>query len=148
MVKRETVRRPDPDEAPALVSFVRATLGCGCPEEVLRDLRIRLHPGGFRGLPVDGVLEVGGRLLVVVCTPEAWREVAQVLPTLLATGQRIRDGAGFNRLRIVVPVARTEAVASSLGTRFSRLAAADERSFLHVVERSRVPAALVPPADG
>ena len=148
MVRREMARRPDPDEAPALASFVRATLGCGCPEEVFRDLRIRLHPRGFLGLPVEGVLEVGGRLLVVVCTPEAWRDVAQVLPTLLAAGQRIRDGAGFNRLRIVVPTARTEAVASSLGPRFSRLADADGRSFLHVVECSQVPAALVQPADG
>ena len=59
-----TGRRPDAaaasETAAELVRFVRATLGCGCPDDVLARIAIDVSEGGEPGL------DVGGRLLVRV----------------------------------------------------------------------------------
>ena len=126
--------------------FVRVELGCRCPDEVLRDIRVVDRPARFAGLPVDYALEIGRRLLVVVCPPERCGEVLAGLQGLLREAGRARDQGGFNRFRLLVPLTDRGAASQELENRFAALAGSDERAHLHLV----APAALpnIPRSDG
>ncbi len=136
------MHRPGPIESPEIVEFVRRALGCECPDEVFHDLSIDLLPERFAGLPVESVLEVGGRLLVMVCSSAHWRKADAALERILEVGLRARDAAGFNRLRIVVATPDPATAEPDLSAHFSRLSHAYERVFLHVLEPSLVPDVL------
>jgi len=126
-----------------LIAFVRGPLGCGCPDEVFSDLRIEHRPEIFAGLPVESVLEIGGRLLVVVCAPATWQEFDDALEQILEAGTRARDATSFNRLRVVAATPDPTAAQPDLTFHFSRLSNTDERTFLHVLEPTQVPKVLL-----
>ena len=113
--------------------FVREELGCRCPDEVFCDIRVVEKPAAFEGLPVDYALAIGGRLLVVVCLPERWRDVSRQLRELVHQGRQVRDQGGYNRFRLIVPTVERGAACQELETRFSVLAGADQRGHLHIV---------------
>ena len=120
--------------------FVRGELGCECPEEVFSDIQVLEKPAAWLGLPIDYALEIGGRLLVVVCLRERWHEVSRHLPELIHTGVQARDQRSLNRFRLVVPTTDRDAALEVLQSRFSALAGTDEKVHLHVVGLARLPA--------
>lgn len=122
-----------------LAGFIRDGLGCGCPDEVLDDLRVDPHPVAFAGLPVDAVVSVGGRLLVGVCVSRPWDEMDAQLEQCLATGRRLRDEGGYNRFRLVVVTGETEVARPALERSFKRFQDRDARLHLHVVEPGILP---------
>ena len=124
-----------------LIAFVRGRLGCGCPDEVFEDVRIERRPEPFAGLPVDALVRIGGRLLVVLCAPTGRREIEAALARIVTVGLTIRDAEGFNRVRVVVVTADDD-VEPVLAARFADTAGGDDRAFLHVVEPSAVPPGL------
>jgi len=81
--------------------FVRHALGCACPEETLADIRVEPPPAALAGLPVERALNVGGRLLVLICSNEADPPDPDQARRLAAEATRLRDALGFNRVRIV-----------------------------------------------
>lgn len=97
------VQGPEGQEA-SLRRFIRLGLGCGCPEEILQDIRLVRPPPSLSHLPVSWLLEVGGRLLVLICQAELDTRTAETLRRLGAVALALRDGGGFNRVRIVLPV--------------------------------------------
>lgn len=113
--------------------FVRDHLGCRCPDEVFRDIRLVDKPAAFAGLPVDYALEIGGRLLVVICQPERCGEVSRHLDDLFRQARTARDQGGFNRFRLVVPTIDQGEASEELESRFCALAGEDDRAHLHVV---------------
>jgi hypothetical protein len=75
-------------------------LGCGCPEEVFSQIRIR-------DLSVEGIgfaVEIGARLLIGIeaLRPRDEREGLSRLRALLEAGRGIRDREGLNRFRLVM----------------------------------------------
>jgi hypothetical protein len=98
------------------VSFIRNTLGCQCPDDVLcaisRETRdnpdicwllagdaepsLELHSGT--------ILAVSGKLLVVICPDLPKEEIG----TVLNGAVRLRDTLGFNRVRLAVHVCSAE----------------------------------------
>ena len=124
-----------------LIAFVRGRLGCGCPDEVFEDVRIERRPEPFAGLPVDALVRIGGRLLVVLCAPTGRREIEAALARIVTVGLTIRDAEGFNRLRIVVVTVDDDA-GPVLTPLFANATGRDERAFLHVVAPSAVPTGL------
>ena len=113
--------------------FVRDHLGCGCPDEVFRDIRLVDKPAAFALLPVDYALEIGGRLLVVICQPARCVEVSRHLDDLFRQASKARDQGGFNRFRLIVPAIDQGATSQELESRFSALAGEDDRAHLHIV---------------
>ena len=75
-----------PDQA-----FVRDTLGCGCPDGVFERIRIDTQPEVFNGLPIDYMIDIGGRLLVAVCTTADWRQLQQALADIVRRAGEYRD---------------------------------------------------------
>ena len=121
--------------------FVRSTLGCGCPEEVLQWIECsqQSQANGDHELRLTRI-DVGGRLLVYVIEaagdPAA---AAAAVPTVIASGLVERARGGFNRLRIVVADPDVDAVRPLVEASFAASAPRDERLHLHVVATHVLP---------
>jgi hypothetical protein len=120
--------------------FIRSTLGCGCPEEVLQWIEC----SQTETVPEHGLLltriDVGGRLLVYVVAGDVLPETAaEALPALLAAGLAERERAGFNRLRLVVAGDDPDAIRPLAECAFADSAPHDDRVHLHVVAIDDLP---------
>jgi len=120
-----------------LVSFVRETLGCGCPDEVLARIRV--------GRGVDGApcLDVGGRLMVAVIPYEDLDRLIDSFPDTVERSRRERDLRGFNRVRMVVVHASPEVLGETLDDMLHTITAADDRVHVHVLPPDVVPEVLI-----
>jgi len=126
------------EEADELIRFVRTTLGCGCPDEVVARIVVDCSEDGEPGL------DVGGRLLVRVLSTS---DPERLIETFADTVERLRaerDRRGFNRLRLVLAPPGSELVGERLGATFAGVAAADDRVHLHVAGADVLPAVLDP----
>jgi hypothetical protein len=120
--------------------FIRETLGCGCPEEVLQWIECsHSQPVPEHSLLLTRI-DVGGRLLVyVVEGDEAPESAVEALPALVAAGLAERDRAGFNRLRLVVASDDPETIGPLAERAFADSAPQDDRIHLHVVAGGELP---------
>ncbi len=106
---------------------------------VLRDIGVEPPPPDLAALPVDWLLKVGGRLLVLICRADLDITDARTLARLGEAAAALRDACGFHRVRIVLPLSRPAQAYLGLPT------ALDERLHWH-----RIPVEDLPPfgADG
>jgi hypothetical protein len=124
----------------AVTRFVRDTLGCGCPDGVFERIRIDTQPEVFNGLPIDYMIDIGGRLLVAVCTTADWRQLQQALADIVRRAGEYRDRNGFNRFRLVVAAEDTRTAQAALQAQFeSVIAHGDEKIHLHVLAPAAMP---------
>lgn len=125
-----------PCEAPAdaaLRRFVRDTLGCRCPDAVLREIDYRRGAVLASGRILTGRVAVGGRLLIYISEVGDPLGAEPVVEDLLANGRAERERGGYQRFRLVLAAndrVATRALAEPL---FARCAAGDDRLHLHVV---------------
>ncbi len=128
------------DQRSRLRSFIRATLGCGCPDEVLRRIDCT-HTTPTHELDAGlSRIDVGGQLLVYVLhVTTNPHQVAAALPGVIAAGLVERDGGGFNRLRVVVAADDPAALRPIAERAFSESAPVDDRLHLHVVHVGELP---------
>lgn len=122
--------------APELVRFVRRTLGCGCPDEVVASAVLEESDAGEPGL------NVGGRLLVRVLPMQDPDRFGESFPATVRRLLAERDARGFNRLRVVVVDAGAGAAADELALVLKDLAPGDNRVFIHVVPEIELPQGL------
>jgi hypothetical protein len=117
--------------------FVRSTLGCGCPDEVLADIKMVDDGGGVRGL------DVGGRLMVRVVVEPAIDELISGFPEMVERYRSIRDQRGFNRLRLVIAHSWSDELKDVLAEMLAVLSWKDERTHIHVIEPNEIPNDLI-----
>jgi hypothetical protein len=123
----------------AIEGFVRNALGCTCPDEVFRSVRIQ-HPGAdFAGLSPGYLIEIGGRLLVLVIETDRWEALSPPLETLVSQGRRLRDAGGFRRFRLVIATPKVTAARAALARQFAAFSDRDERLHLHVLSPADLP---------
>ncbi len=116
------------------VSFIRDTLGCQCPDDVLcaisRETRgnpdicwllAREIEPGFEAHS-GTILAVSGRLLVVTCPDLRKEEIGAVLDGAV----RLRDALGFNRVRLAFPLNSAHSLEE-----FNSFQMPDDRVHLH-----------------
>jgi hypothetical protein len=112
--------------------FVRSTLGCTCPDEVFD--QIALGPvSPLSGLPIDGSLEIGGRLLIYVSINQDVTVLVESLEQIVRKGKHARDSRGFNRFRLVVATPQVEETEAVLTPLFSSLSFVDDKVHLHII---------------
>jgi len=123
-----------------LQAFIRTTLGCGCPDEVLECIRFsrtevaNQHEGRLTRI------DVGGRLLVyVIETGDDPRRAAEALGAVVAAGTVERNRGGFNRLRVVVATDDRDTFGPELERSFEDSAPRDDRVHLHVIAVDDLP---------
>ncbi len=121
-----------------LTSFVRGTLGCGCPDEVFSEIVVRVMAAD-NPAPVRLAIEVGGRLLVHVIEGGPALDDPRLISKVVEDGVRRRDEGGFNRLRLVVAVGGPDGVGETLRRRFDAVSSRDERTHLHILPSSSIP---------
>ena len=120
--------------------FIRTTLGCGCPDDVLQWIECsRSEPIPEHDLMLTRI-DVGGRLLVyVVEGDEAPEMIAGALPALMAAGLAERERSGFNRLRLVLASPEPEELTTVAERVFAESAPRDDKLHLHVVAADVLP---------
>jgi len=117
--------------------FVRDTLGCGCPDEVLDAIRCERTSSP----PVTRWrLDVGGRLLVWI-VDEARSTIGETVAACLRAGVEERDRLGFNRFRLVV-AGHDPQLERSARAAFDSMRHADDRVHLHVLYPEVLPGLL------
>ena len=128
------------DDMARMQHFIRSTLGCGCPDDVLQWIECsRSEPVPEHDLMLTRI-DVGGRLLVyVVEGDEAPEMTAGALPALMAAGLAERERAGFNRLRLVLASREPEAIRALAENVFAESAPRDNKLHLHVVAADDLP---------
>lgn len=126
-------------DRPDLQGFIRDTLGCGCPDEVLRRIESLTEFGSLAGVPVILALDVGGRLLVVLVEDAALADDGGALREALEAGRRLRDARGMNRFRLVVVSDAAEGVDPSRRRLTAQASFGDERVHLHVIGPNDLP---------
>ena len=115
----------------AIISFVRETLGCQCPQEVFEHIDIAHNPERDIKLRIN----VGGRLLIYVEEIEDPDSPDDTLEKLIRAGIEERDSTGLNRFRLVVPVEDLKSIKDTLMEKFDAIRRGDEKAHLHVLEK-------------
>jgi hypothetical protein len=121
----------------AVKDFAVNVLGCGCPEDVFFSIVLERTPVPRGGISPSFEIRIGGRLMILGVACENVRSTDDSLSTFVAEGMRIRDGEGFNRLRIVV-VSDDPDCEAILRPGFERIQGLDERVHLHVVRKELI----------
>ena len=123
-----------------LRTFIRSTLGCGCPDDVLEWIQCThtelTQAEDTRITRID----VGGRLLVYVLEIDGPdRRAAEALPAVIAAATVDRATSCFNRLRIVVAIDNPEEMRPRIERTFNGSAPADDKVHLHIVRTTDLP---------
>jgi hypothetical protein len=123
-----------------LRTFIRTTLGCGCPDEVLEWIQCTHSELSHEEETRITRIDVGGRLLVYVLEiEEPDRRVEAWLPAVVAAAMVDRASGSFNRLRVVVATDDLEEATPSIERVFTESAPLDDRVHLHVVRPTDLP---------
>jgi hypothetical protein len=138
--RRDTIGAVTYDQTSRLRTFIRSTLGCGCPDEVLQWIDCTHTTVNCDQDTRLSRIDVGGQLLVYVLHASGNpHQVAATLPAIVASGLVERDGAGFNRLRVVVAADDPATLRPTAERIFSESAPVDDRLHLHVVKVGELP---------
>lgn len=116
--------------------FVREHLGCNCPDEVFEQIAV-IDKADISD-QFDTVYNIGGRLLVAVCTPSDWHEIENRIEQLVTAGMRFRDRYGYNRFRLVIATDETDAL-TRLQKAFESCPKPDEKAHMHVIKPQALP---------
>ena len=128
------------EETTRLRTFIRSTLGCGCPDDVLEWIQCTHTELAQEQDTRIARIDVGGQLLVYVLEIEGHdRRAEEALPAVISAAIVDRSTGCFNRLRVVVAVDDPEEMTPRLEDVFSGSAPADDKVHLHVVRTTDLP---------
>jgi hypothetical protein len=123
-----------------LRKFIRTTLGCTCPDDVLETIRCSHSDLASRHEVRLTRIDVGGRLLVyVIEAGDDPRSAAEALGAVVAAGTVERNRGAFNRLRVVVATNDRNVIGTEMERRFADSAPRDDRVHLHVIAVGDLP---------
>jgi hypothetical protein len=131
---------------PSIRHFIKGRLGCGCPDEVFESIQLTHQPDCFNGLPVESLLEVGGRLLVAIGKQGDWLRLNKNLEQIIHAGILFRDRNGFNRFRLVIAT-DDEEVRLAIQQSYDSLTGKDEKTHIHFVTPKELPDELAERAE-
>jgi len=121
--------------------FVRQTLGCTCPDEVLDRIDCRADVNLPGGIALDYRINVGGRLLIFALTIDRFDSIAHrfdsiapILPLLVSAGIDDRDNGGFNRVRFVLLTETPDHLSEKAFDLFNSLPT-DEKTHIHLIPK-------------
>ena len=138
--RQDTIEPVTTEQISRLRTFIRSTLGCGCPDDVLEWIQCTHTELTQEEDTRITRIDVGGRLLVYVLEIEGPdRRAEEALPAVIAAATVDRATSCFNRLRIVVAIDNPEEMRLRLEHTFSGSAPADDKVHLHVVSPTDLP---------
>lgn len=123
--------------------FIRATLGCQCPDEVFRSVSVDQLRSADGALGYTRLL-VGNRLLIYVLDAAAGSIADGTLADLVVRGCRERNERGCNRFRLVIACDGPASQDTAVQHAFDLAAGNDERAHLHCLPRTLLPPGVAP----
>ena len=138
--RQDTIGEVTTEQISRLRTFIRSTLGCGCPDEVLEWIQCTHTELTQEDDTRITRIDVGGRLLVYVLEIEGPDWLAEeALPAVIAAATVDRATSCFSRLRVVVAIDDPEEMKPRMERIFNGSAPADEKVHLHVVSSTDLP---------
>jgi len=137
---RDTIEGVTNEQTARLRTFIRSTLGCGCPDDVLEWIQCTHTELTQEEDTRITRIDVGGQLLVYVLEvdgPDGRAEAA--LPAVIAAATVDRATGCFSRVRVVVAIDDPDEMRSRLEHIFNGSAPLDDRVHLHVVMPTELP---------
>jgi len=120
-----------------IIAFVKKTLGCNCPDEVFSNIECQTDIP-CSGIVLDMKINVGNRLLIYIVTVNDPDSLKRMLPVLVTAGEKERNGAGFNRFRLVLAADDINAIEKEAEKIFNSLNE-DEKIYLHTLPGKSIP---------
>jgi len=120
-----------------IVTFVKETLGCACPDEVFKKIDCQQEAE----IVADSLvlrLVIGDTLLVYIFLTQNIQEQIENMATLVSTGKQDRDNHTFNRYRLVLIDSEVRGENETLIKLFEQCTKNDEKLHLHFVEQQMV----------
>jgi len=138
--RNDTIKPVTIEQTSRLRTFIRSTLGCGCPDDVLDWIQCTHTELTQEDDTRITRIDVGGRLLVYILEIEGpdWR-AEETLPAVVAAATVDRATSCFNRLRVVVAMNDPEEMRPRMERVFNGSAPADDKVHLHVVRSTELP---------
>ena len=130
----------------AIKAFIKGQLGCSCPDDVFSSISTSDKNELINNLPIDRVIEIGGRLLVAITEHYDWCRVKDNLEQVVHAGVTLRDRKGFNRFRLVIATDDEEA-RQTIQRVYDSLTAKDEKTHIHFVTPNELPDELAQRAE-
>lgn len=118
-------------------TFVRQTLGCGCPEEVFEYIDCQSNIT-LNDIVLRNRINIGNRLLIYIVEVHNTDSLKHVLPILIEMGKKERDNSKFNRFRLVAAsdnIDKTKKVADDIFRTIEK----DEKIHLHIILKTDLP---------
>jgi hypothetical protein len=124
------------DDYKPVEQFIRYTLGCTCPDEVFKQIRVQSAPA-----PSGSIIKihVGNRLLVYIWILDDLNQILRHLSAILKSGKNERDRMDFNRFRLVVGFTVGEERSRQTESAFSSCTETDDKMHLHIMHRKYIP---------
>jgi len=119
-------------------TFVKQTLGCGCPEEVFNHIGYQTNIKLDDNILISNKINIGNRLLIYIVEISNPDSVKHVLSSLLDIGKKERDSSGFNRFRLVLATDKLDEIKEVADIVFKTIDK-DERIHLHVISKKNIP---------
>jgi hypothetical protein len=136
----DTIEAVTTEQISRLRTFIRSTLGCGCPDDVLEWIQCTHTELTQEEDTRITRIDVGGRLLVYVLEVDGPDQRAEeALPAVIAAATVDRATSCFNRLRVVVAIDNPDEMQNRLERTFNGSAPADDNVHLHVVRSTELP---------
>ena len=118
-------------------TFVRNTLGCGCPEEVFEYMDCQSNIT-LNDVVLRNRINIGNRLLIYIVEVHNGDSLKNVLPLLIDTGKKERDNLKFNRFRLVLTSDNIDDTKKNAEDIFKTIDK-DEKVHLHVILKADIP---------
>jgi hypothetical protein len=118
-------------------TFVRQTLGCGCPEEVFEYIDCQTNIT-LNDIMLRNRINIGNRLLIYIVEVNKGDSLKNVLPFFINMGKKEKDDLKFNRFRLVLAsdnIDETKKAAEDIFKTIDR----DEKVHLHVILKADIP---------
>ncbi len=119
-------------------TFVRKTLGCGCPEEVFGHIDCRPGVALDEKTLLRNKLAIGGRLLIYIMEVSSSDALGALIPFLVDKGSNERDSLGFNRARLVLVTDDIDQIKKAASHIFEKTQK-DEKIHLHLIHKHGIP---------
>jgi hypothetical protein len=122
----------------AVKHLVRDVLGCSCPDEVFEQVEVKSGSAVIKSCSADYEINVGGRLLVVLCSdpPEVFSPAR--LEKMMVEGRNARDARNFHRFRLVLKADAAADREKELSRILEGLPMKDDRLHVHVIDKTKV----------
>jgi hypothetical protein len=121
----------------ALKTFIKNTLGCGCPDSVFEKIEVKKHqtseyPNEFTRIVV------GDTLLIYIIRPADNSSKNDSIEAIALNGKDDRDSNHYNRFRLVLASNDRPAMSETLEKQFIKSSGTDDKMHIHFIPKEQI----------